>query len=635
MIQLELPSPENVLGWKIEPCPDWTLDGLFSELEALESKFSAVSLLSKEKSRDVSGGVRSGKGFTTRVGEGEADGLDDEVVKEKEEVGLSPGYRFGCDDLYVSESDDSEDELVDEVQGPLVEKASVAEDVYLSLHNEFQLGIQEGIRNRLSSVEAGLQDLKVQSSSNFTRIQENSEEIHKLDRKRDMDHQRLIAEFLDGHLTTIQRDHEHRSQLEQKRIQDDAAREEARRKEKALQEEKLRQEKAKAAEEAETARQAEEARKAVLEAERKAVEEAAERAAKENSTQHPAVKKFGKGDDPLGPSSNVPPSEAPGKSQSLGGGIRAAERALKEEEKRRLNYEEIYKNIQTWMSSSNKDIGSHERKISRVIRQISGSVENVRAKAKELLNILSDPGYPQFVSMAILAKKIVSVFEISNASDSSAFACGQVIVIVSAQVPQLMDILVAELHRVCIYTVPKHVVFSKSAFEERNAYFRAIGYREEDGKMEETDRYLARLESCMKFYGALIQTQVQGMRNMHGLEEGWVWLARFLNVIPANRNTAVALAAFLSTAGFALHTKYKSHFRKLLDVINQHFLGQLKKVKDDPKVSIKIRELQEYIESRKFLVEPEGSRLQTSLLSNALTPGAEEQRYPSPNRYFY
>ncbi|KAL9268141.1 mRNA export factor GLE1-like protein [Drosera capensis] len=298
--------PENVLGWKIDPCPDWIPDGLFSELKALESKFSAVSLLSKEKSRDVSGGVRIEKGFAIRVGKGEGDGLDDEVVREKEEVGLSPGYRFGFDDLYV----------------------------------------------------------------------------------------------------------------------------------------------------------------------RRALEEAAE-IAKENSTLRAAVENFGKGDDALDPSSNVPPSDAPGKSESLGGGSRAAESALKDEEKRRLNYEELYKNIQTWMSSSNKDISSHERKISRVIRQISGSVENVRAKAKELLKILSDPGYPQFVSMVILAKKV----------------------------PQLMDILVAELHRVCIYTVPKHVVFSKSAFEERNVYFKAIGYREEDGKMEETDRYLARLESCMNFIG--------------------------------------------------------------------------------------------------------------------------------------
>lgn len=54
------------------------------------------------------------------------------------------------------------------------------------------------------------------------------------------------AEALDNHLTRIQRDHERRSQIEERRIRSDAAQEEAKRKEKALQEEKLRQEKAKA-----------------------------------------------------------------------------------------------------------------------------------------------------------------------------------------------------------------------------------------------------------------------------------------------------------------------------------------------------------------------------------------------------
>lgn len=51
------------------------------------------------------------------------------------------------------------------------------------------------------------------------------------------------AEALDNHLTAIQRDHEHISQLEERKIRDDAAVEEAKRKEKALQEEKLRQQK--------------------------------------------------------------------------------------------------------------------------------------------------------------------------------------------------------------------------------------------------------------------------------------------------------------------------------------------------------------------------------------------------------
>ena len=54
------------------------------------------------------------------------------------------------------------------------------------------------------------------------------------------------AEALDNHLTAVQRDHELRSQIEERKIRNDAAYEEAKRKEKALQEEKLRQEKAKA-----------------------------------------------------------------------------------------------------------------------------------------------------------------------------------------------------------------------------------------------------------------------------------------------------------------------------------------------------------------------------------------------------
>ena len=54
------------------------------------------------------------------------------------------------------------------------------------------------------------------------------------------------AEALDNHLTAVQRDHELRSQIEERKIRSDAAYEEAKRREKALQEEKIRQEKSKA-----------------------------------------------------------------------------------------------------------------------------------------------------------------------------------------------------------------------------------------------------------------------------------------------------------------------------------------------------------------------------------------------------
>lgn len=44
------------------------------------------------------------------------------------------------------------------------------------------------------------------------------------------------------------------------------------------------------------------------------------------------------------------------------------------------------------------------------------------------------------------------------------------------------------------------------------------------------------------------QTEIPGVQNAHGLKEGWAWLARFLNALPANIYTAVALIAFLQVS---------------------------------------------------------------------------------------
>jgi nucleoporin GLE1 len=35
---------------------------------------------------------------------------------------------------------------------------------------------------------------------------------------------------------------------------------------------------------------------------------------------------------------------------------------------------------------------------------------------------------------------------------------------------------------------------------------------------------------------------------LHGLQEGWAWLARFLNSMPANLYTAVSLDTFLQVS---------------------------------------------------------------------------------------
>ncbi|WJX14158.1 hypothetical protein P8452_04458 [Trifolium repens] len=47
-----------------------------------------------------------------------------------------------------------------------------------------------------------------------------------------------------------------------------------------------------------------------------------------------------------------------------------------------------------------------------------------------------------------------------------------------------IDILLAELHRVCIYTIPMHLVYRKSIFQSEEAHFKSIGYREDGENLE-------------------------------------------------------------------------------------------------------------------------------------------------------
>uniref|UniRef100_A0A2P2ILJ1 mRNA export factor GLE1 n=2 Tax=Rhizophora mucronata TaxID=61149 RepID=A0A2P2ILJ1_RHIMU len=162
----------------------------------------------------------------------------------------------------------------------------------------------------------------------------------------------------------------------------------------------------------------------------------------------------------------------------------------------------------------------------------------------------------------------------------------------------------------------------QSVFVSKEGYQKAIGYREDDGKIESTTDYLKRLASYMKLYGALVQTEVQGVENIHGPNEGWAWLARFLNTLPANMFTAVALNAFLQTAGFVLFKKYRSQFRKLLNIISNDFLKALRE-RRDPEMNPIIVEIQSYIEDNEYLREPEGRNLQESLLSSAMGPDSE------------
>ena len=57
--------------------------------------------------------------------------------------------------------------------------------------------------------------------------------------------------------------------------------------------------------------------------------------------------------------------------------------------------------------------------------------------------------------------------------------------------------------------------FLQSAFGTKEAYFKAIGYRHENEKLETTEHYLERLGSLMEIYGAVVQVCVKSCYWLH------------------------------------------------------------------------------------------------------------------------
>ncbi|CAN6478256.1 unnamed protein product [Victoria cruziana] len=522
---LKMLCTKSSCGVTCDPEPYWSLSGIVTELNALESKFSNP-FIKPRKQREVidSEDECHGMGFQTR-------------------------------------------------EIPLVNKTEAVRGYLLELEREEQLKVKEEIRDRLYLLNDYLRKEKERTISSFSCIQKDIEAKQEMDKKLDKQYQRKIAETCDIHLSAVQRDHEQRSEIEERKIRKEAASEEAKRKEKMEREEKERLEKLKAeaearmkAERLKTEKLAMEA-KAAAEAQKRAEEEAAERAHEE------ALKKK------AAEASQRKVAEE--KSRTGGAVVKVSDMASKLENDRMGKLLALTEQNKAIVSSSSQSL--------------------------ELVKIINDPFCPQSISVATFAEKAVAYCETQNMNMSNAFALGHVIVLVTSQVPAVMAIILAEFHKACIFTVPKHIVYSKSAFETKGAYYKMIGYKEDDGNIESTDSYLQRLEAYMTLYAALIQTEIPGIANQHGLNEGWAWLARFLNVISADRTTATALVAFLRAAGHALYRRYGNQFIKVLRVITQKFLPNLKK-REDPSASKVINNLETYLQSKEFLSEPKGLR---------------------------
>ena len=73
-------------------------------------------------------------------------------------------------------------------------------------------------------------------------------------------------------------------------------------------------------------------------------------------------------------------------------------------------------------------------------------------------------------------------------------------------------------------------------------YGRLLSYKvSSDGQVEGEDSYLKRMSGIVRLYAAILQTPSEPHPHPHGLEHGWAWFARVLNMEPHPTLTATAI----------------------------------------------------------------------------------------------
>ena len=223
--------------------------------------------------------------------------------------------------------------------------------------------------------------------------------------------------------------------------------------------------------------------------------------------------------------------------------------------------------------------------VNKQMAQIVGTQMQVKMKAQQLLNLLTES---QQVSMemyaycmeTIAAKMISFVKTKVRLQNSAAFPFAMVALHIAMKHPDFNDILLGSLGEKCIYITPQYL--ERKSYPDMRAYQIALGYEEitpDDSKQQEgvaakpyfedEVRYFERMVGYVSFYGAYVQLLFQG--HPHGIDRGWVWLARVLNQTPRTA-TASIVHAFLNAAGKSLHQMYPNQTVKVLQFVYNDFV---------------------------------------------------------------
>lgn len=133
-----------------------------------------------------------------------------------------------------------------------------------------------------------------------------------------------------------------------------------------------------------------------------------------------------------------------------------------------------------------------------------------------------------------------------------------------------------------------------------------------DGQtLESEESYLNRMRALVRIYAAVVASNM-GQDHPHGINHGWVWLARTCSLQPVPSVSAAVLHAFLSATFFRLHKVYGIQAEKLLKFIALTYIPMIEKATGPDVKKQSIVQLTMFVDEtlkkirRNLSIKPEG-----------------------------
>lgn len=151
-------------------------------------------------------------------------------------------------------------------------------------------------------------------------------------------------------------------------------------------------------------------------------------------------------------------------------------------------------------------------------------------------------------------------------SFSAAFPTAAVCVGLWSLCPDVGDLLLGHFYNKCPLLVPFYV--PKTDEITTVDYCKLVGYDVDGDTVEDEDKFLAKLSGTVRLFAAMIQMemppQLSGRSHPFGIENGWIWFTRLMNLEPRPSITATIIFDFLEVAGHALLKRFGKQFQKVL-----------------------------------------------------------------------